>query len=78
MNLFVFFMSISGIGLFIFGFRLLFQKGFVEKRRQGIWKPDNKEWSGKEGYFVDKYIRGLSYLVVGLLLLGVVVYSLMH
>jgi len=58
----------TGVIFVIFGVRLLFQKGYVEKQREGIWKPEKDDFLSKESsYYYDKYVRGIRSLLVGLL-----------
>jgi len=66
-------MGITGI---IFGSLLLFKPGFVEKLRHDLWKEKNDTWPEKEGYFYDKYTRGLGLLIAGMLFAGFAIYSL--
>lgn len=74
---FLFFLLIAGLGFVIFGFRVLFEKGYVEKLRQGIWKSvgDDNPIQGRQGYTYDKYWRGGRYLMLGLLFLGAAIYG---
>lgn len=52
----------------VFGLRLLFQKGYVEKLREGTWKPHEKDLlSVKESYHYDRYVRGIKFFVGGLI-----------
>ena len=68
---------IVGLLFAVFGFLLLFRKGLVEKLRKGIWKvPEDSVFAGKEGYRLDKYGRGIQSLIVGLFLIGFVIYML--
>ena len=59
----------GGINFSFFGYRLLFEKGFVELRRQGIWKSASKMMTEQDSYVYDKYIRGVKYLITGPLLI---------
>ena len=70
--------GIVGLCFGVFGFRLLFQKGFVEKLREGRWKPGKKLklFSEKEGYMYDKYTRGIGTLILGLMFLAFSVFSI--
>ncbi len=70
---------IVGLYLAIFGFRVVFQKGYVEKLQKGIWKSDTDEeiFSKKSGYFYDKYARGLKFLIVGLIFTSSAIYGLL-
>lgn len=56
---------VAGVYFTVFGAKLLFQKGYVERLREGIWNNSD----GKLGYNYDKYGRGLRYLLTGLILL---------
>jgi hypothetical protein len=70
---------VFGIYFTIFGFRVVFQPGYVEKLRMGIWKPSEtskKLFPGKSGYHYDKYTTGIGCLVVGLMFLGFSIYVL--
>jgi len=70
-ELFPIIMFAIGIISTVFGFNLLFKQGFVERLRQGLWK------SGNDGmYIYDKYIRGISCFLIGLLFLGFSIYIL--
>lgn len=60
---------ISGLWFGIFGGRLLWQKGYVEKLREGKWK-DKSNVPEEVGYRVDKYVMGGKYLGAGVLLTG--------
>lgn len=72
------FLFIAGVYFTVFGSRLLFQKGFVEKLREGIWKEKNDHWPEKEGYNYDKYIRGISFLAAGLISLALAIFTLFY
>lgn len=75
MTWFLIILLLAGLFFTIFGFKLLFQSGFAERLRRGIWKAKNDEFFSSRGGFVyDKYIRGLKYLICGLIALGLVVY----
>ncbi len=71
---------LAGLRFIVFGFKLLFRRGFVEKLREGPWKPDadDKVWSSKEGYFADKYIRGIRYFLPGLIMVVSAIYLLLQ
>lgn len=68
---------ILGSFLTILGLRLLLQKGFVERLREGLWKSeeDEKFMSEKESYYIDKYIMGIYAFIAGLLML---IFSLIY
>jgi len=69
---------VVGLAFIIFSLLLLFKRGFVEKLRQGIWKPKEYEvFPEKEGYSYDKYTRGIGLLVAGLLMVVFAIYSLL-
>jgi hypothetical protein len=68
------------IGLYLatLGFRVVFQKGYVEKLRRHRWRDDNVPPSKlAESYRIDKYVRGIIYLIMGLVLTIVMAVSLL-
>ena len=68
---------IGGVWFMVFGFRLLFQKGYVEKLREGIWKEEKDSvFAGKKGYNIYRYGRGLNCFISGLIFVGVAIYVL--
>jgi hypothetical protein len=72
-------MFIFGSYFTIFGLKLLFKAGFVEKLREGMWKPgelSKKNFPENSGYNYDKYVRGIQYFLSGLLFLGLSIYIL--
>lgn len=71
-------LSITGSISFIFGSLLLFKKGFVEKLQKGIWKEKNTSWTEKELFTYNKYTRGITLFVVGLMLIAYVVFALLY
>ncbi len=63
-------MLLVGILFSVFGFRVVFQKGYVEKLQKGCWKEDEgSPYVGKEWYNYAKYVRGLRFLFSGLVLI---------
>lgn len=79
MKWFLIALIIFGLYFTVFGLKLLFKRGFVEKLRTGIWKSgelSEKNFPGKSGYHYDKYGRGVESLVMGLLALGFSIYAL--
>ncbi len=59
-----------GIVFVIFGVKLLFQKGYVEKQRKVLWKSEKDDFLSEESsYYYDKYVRGIRSLLVGLVLI---------
>ncbi|HLD53326.1 MAG TPA: hypothetical protein VJA82_08480 [Sediminibacterium sp.] len=70
---------VFGVYFTVFGLKLLFKQGFVEKLRKGIWKSgelSEKNFPGKSGYNYDKYGTGIYSLIMGLLALGFSIYAL--
>lgn len=63
---------IVGLSLSIFGSRLLFEKGYVEKWMKGPWKNDLIK--GRNDYYDYKYVKGVGSLLTGLLALGLAIY----
>lgn len=73
LNIILFFF---GIYLTIFGARILFQKGFLEKLMKGDWKSKDDRWTEREHYIYGKYGRGISYFGSGLILLAYTIWML--
>ena len=64
-QLFFLFLFVSGVYFFLFGARLLFEKGFVEKLQQGRWKRWSRTNDDGYGYFYDRYAMGLASILMG-------------
>ncbi len=60
---------VAGLGLQVFGLKVLFQRGFVERLRKGIWKDESGLFSDAEGYVFDRYVTGMFLVVAGLIAL---------
>jgi len=70
------FLAPAGLYFAIFGARLLFEKGYVEKLREGRWKPStNNLLSGKDSYRYDKFVTGFRYLIVGVMFLAFTIWT---
>ena len=70
---------IAGIYSTVFGFRVLFQKGFVEKLREHGWREGNNSlFTKKEGYLYDKHVRGMRAFLSGLVFLAIAIYGLLN
>jgi hypothetical protein len=69
-NLYPYYIVILGTLSTVIGLSLLFKEGLVEKLRKGAWKPEQELFSDRKGYFYDKYVRGISYLIISLVLLA--------
>ena len=67
---FALFIFVGGVCFTVFGGRILFEDGYVEKLQNSAWKSLNERMAGKEGYMYDKYARGVRYFVSGLILTG--------
>ena len=68
---------IIGVLFAVFGFRLLFQKGYVERWMEGSWKTTKfSVLEGRHAYYYYKYGRGISSLAVGIIMMGFVIYML--
>ncbi|GEM_PF-5784801 len=77
-TLFAVLLICAGLWFTIFGLRLLFQKGYVEKLREGIWKPRVKLFSSeRRGYNYDKYSTGIKNTILGLIFLVAGIYSIL-
>ena len=63
-----------GTYFFILGVRILFQKGYVEKTFDN---SATKWFSSKSVYNYNKYNRGISLLIFGLIFIGFGIYMLL-
>lgn len=62
-------MFVIGLGMTIFGVRILLQKGFVERLREGMWKDDSDLFPERSGFYFEKYGRGGYILATGIIAL---------
>lgn len=67
---------ITGLYGMVFGSRLLWERGFVEKMQKESWKEKNPYWTEKERYNYNKYNRGISMLISGIMFVGFAIFSL--
>lgn len=58
-----------GAVLIIFGLRLMFQKGYVERKYGSLEEQEDHWWfKKKDAYLYNKYLRGIEAIVLGLIL----------
>ncbi len=75
------FLIMLGFGIWgtVFGLRLLFQKGFVEKKYGTLNEQKERPWFGKkDSYNYNKYTRGIEALATGLVLLAGCIWILVY
>ena len=72
-------LGLVGVYLSVFGFRLLFEKGYVERLEKTTWKGTDEQLGKSKGMHIyNKYFRGGAYLVVGLMFVGFVLLNLLN
>ena len=64
---------IVGIVFTIFGLRILFEKGYVNKRYDSL---NDQLMSPKDAYFANKYLTGIHSIVLGLIDVGYAIFAL--
>ena len=76
MGIFLAVLGFSGLYFAIFGARLLFEKGYIEKLHEGMWKPSKDNLFSKKSTYAYSRARGFQSLIVGLMFLGFVFWVL--
>jgi hypothetical protein len=76
MNNFIYFLLTVGILFLVFGIRLLCQSEYVKKLMNGVWKQKVGNFSEKDQYMYNRYIRGVELIFGGLILIVYSIYVL--